>query len=254
MQMRPVLLLSVISALLIPGIGQTSSEMLPIHDGVGGEFRAQSSLGREVSLSEYRGKVVLISFGYTSCQDICPATMAHLQSLLKRLDSVADDVQVLFVTVDPENDTSAHLEEYLARFDSRFVGLTGKREETDRIAELFLLKYDRSHGVQLTTEHNRSKAFTKHSYLYAHSQQIYLLDKAGRTRALFFTGSPLDEMEGAVLTLLKEPAGGPVVETTAVERGVEHLSHSADCSSGRRPCPDSLADHLEHEGTEENGR
>ena len=59
----------------------------------------------------------------------------------------------------------------------------------------------------------------KRSYLYAHSQQIYLLDKAGRTRALFFTGSPLDEMEGAVLALLNEPAGGPVVET-AVVRGV----------------------------------
>ena len=83
----------------------------------------------------------MISFGYTSCQDICPATLAHLKSLLKRLDAAAEHVQVLFVTVDPENDTAAHLEEYLARFDSRFVGLTGKREETDRIAELFMVKY-----------------------------------------------------------------------------------------------------------------
>jgi protein SCO1/2 len=252
MQARIVVLLSVFATLLIPGIGQTSTEKtLPIHDGVGGEFTAQSSLGREVSLSEYRGRVVLISFGYTSCQDICPATMAHLQSLLKRLDAVAEHVQVLFVTVDPENDTSAHLEEYLARFDSRFVGLTGKRDETDRIADLFLVKSDRSHGVQVTTEYNRSKAFAKHSYLYAHSQQIYLLDKAGRTRALFFTGSPLDEMEGAVLSLLKEPADRPTVEMTVVERVVEHDSDSADCSSGGMPCPDSPAGHHKHEGTEE---
>ena len=226
---RIVFLLSVFSSLLIPGIGQPSdAKTLPIHDGVGGEFSAQSSLGRAVSLSEYRGKLVLVFFGYTSCQDICPATMAHLHALLKRLDVAAENVQVLFVTVDPENDTPAHLKAYLARFDSRFVGLTGKREETDRIAELFMVKHDQSHGVQVTTEHNRSKAFTKHAYLYAHSQQIYLLDKAGRTRALFFTGSPLDEMEGAVRTLLKEQVVGPIVETTMVE----HDSHPIDCEPG----------------------
>ena len=216
---RSKLLLGVLLALLIPEVGWASTEeTLPIHDGIGGEFSAKSSLGREVSLSEYRGKVVLVSFGYTSCQDICPATMAHLRSLLKRLDEVAEDVQVLFVTVDPENDTAEHLEEYLARFDSRFVGLTGRREETDRIAALFLLEYDRSHGMQVTTEYNRSKTSAKHSYLYAHSQQIYLLDKAGRTRAFFFTGSPLEEMEGAVLALLKEPASGTGEETSAVGR------------------------------------
>ncbi len=253
MPTRPILLLSVISAFLIPGIGQPSNgKTLPIHDGVGGAFTAQSSLGREVSLSEYQGKVVLISFGYTSCQDICPATMAHLQSLLQRLDGVAEHVQVLFVTVDPENDTSAHLAEYLARFDSRFVGLTGTREETDRIADLFMVKSDRSHGVQVTTEHNRSKAFADHSYLYAHSQQIYLLGKAGRTRALFFSGTPLDEMEGAVLALLKEPARRPVVETTAAEGIVEHNPDSADCSSGGMACPDNPTDNRKHVGTEEN--
>lgn len=219
MPAKMIFLISVVFTFLIPGLGQSSSETtLPIHDGVGGDFSAQSSLGRVVSLSEYRSKVVLISFGYTSCQDICPATMSHLKSLLKRLDRVAEDVQVLFVTVDPENDTSEHLKEYLARFDSRFVGLTGKREETDRIAALFLLEYDRSHGMQLTTEYNRAKTFTKSAYLYAHSQQIYLLDKAGRTRAFFFSGSPLDEMEGAVLALLNEPAGEPVKETTTVGR------------------------------------
>jgi protein SCO1/2 len=191
--------------LLIAGSGSAKSEQpLPIHDGVGGRFSAASSLGREVSLSEFREKVVLLFFGYTSCQDICPATLSHLQSLMIRMGGAADGVQVLFVTVDPENDTAEHLKEYLARFDSRFVGITGKQEEVDRIAELFMVKHDRSHGVEVSMEHNRSKAFTDRSYLYAHSQQIYLLDKAARTRALFFVGSPLEEMQGAVLTLLRE--------------------------------------------------
>jgi protein SCO1/2 len=177
---------------------------LPVHDGVGGAFSAPSSLGREVSLAEFRDKVVLLFFGYTSCQDVCPATLAHLQSLVHGLGDTADAVQVLFVTVDPENDSADHLAQYLARFDSRFVGLTGTREETDRIASLFMVKHDRSHGVEVSNEYNRGKTFTDRSYLYSHSQQIYLLDKLGRTRALFFTGSPLEEMRGAIIALLNE--------------------------------------------------
>lgn len=194
-----------ITMLFIAGSGPASSETtLPIHDGIGGEFSAQSSLGRELSLSEFQGKVVLLFFGYTSCQDICPATLSHLQSLTAQMGNASDGVQVLLITVDPENDTAEHLKEYLARFDSRFVGITGKREEIDRIAELFMIKHDQSHGIEVSMEHNRSKAFTEHSYLYSHSQQIYLLDKVGRTRALFFVGSPLDKMQEAVLSLLRE--------------------------------------------------
>jgi protein SCO1/2 len=108
------------------------------------------------------------------------------------------------VTVDPENDSAAHLREYLARFDDRFIGLTGSQQEMDRIAALYLVRHDASHGIKLTTEHNRSKPLVKEAYLYSHSQQIYLLDKSGRTRAFFFVGSPLDEMEQAVLGLLNE--------------------------------------------------
>jgi len=143
-------------------------------------------------------------FGYTSCQDVCPATLAHLQSLVRALGDTSDDVQVLFVTVDPENDTADHLAQYLARFDSRFVGLTGSRAEIDRIADLFMVKHDQSHGVEVSNAYNRGKTFTERSYLYSHSQQIYLLDKSGRTRALFFTGSPLEEMQQAVAALLNE--------------------------------------------------
>jgi protein SCO1/2 len=199
------LLTSLIATLLIAGGTAASTESpLPIHDGVGGEFSAPSSLDREVSLSEFRDKVVLIFFGYTSCQDVCPATLSHLQSLVRNLGAASDDVQVLFVTVDPENDTAERLKEYLARFDSRFVGLTGEPAVTNQIAQLFMVKHAQSHGMKVTTEHNRSKAFIDRSYLYSHSQQIYLLDKKGRTRALFFTGSPLDEMEHAIHELLDE--------------------------------------------------
>jgi protein SCO1/2 len=196
---------SMMAVLLLPQAGSASeSQVLPIHDGVGGEFSAQSSLGREVRLSEFAGKLVFLFFGYTSCQDVCPATLSHLRSLSRNLGPRADEVQVLLITVDPENDTAEHLREYLQRFDDRFVGLTGSQQEMDRIAALYMVRHDASHGMKVTTQHNRSKPLVKEAHLYSHSQQIYLLDKAGRTRAFFYTGSPLDEMEQAVTALLEE--------------------------------------------------
>ena len=162
-----------LSSLLVSSLLATvgiaaADEPLPIHDGIGGEFAAPSSLGRDISLSEFRGKVVLLFFGYTSCPDVCPATLSHLKALVKRLGPAAADVQVLLVTVDPENDTPEHLREYLGQFDARFIGITGQREDTDRIAALFLAKYDRSQGVEVSTKHNRIKSPVAHAYLYAH--------------------------------------------------------------------------------------
>jgi protein SCO1/2 len=188
--------------LLIASVGGAAE--LPVHDGVGGEFVLESSLGREVRLSEYRGKVVLLFFGYTSCPDICPANLAHLQTLTKSLGPAAEGTQVILVTIDPETDTAERLKEYVARFDKRFVGLTGTRKQIDHVAKLFMVKHDKSHPVEVTMKHNRSKAFDDEGYLYAHSQQIYLLDKKGRTRGLYFAGSPIAEMKAAVLALSNE--------------------------------------------------
>lgn len=199
------LLFATLVAVASAGVAFAAEEpALPIHDGVGGDFAARSSLGRVVESSEFHGKVVLLFFGYTSCQDICPAAMSHLAALTKRLGPASDRVQVMLISIDPGNDTEAHLKEYLARFDSRFIGLTGSQQEIDGIAAKFMVKHDPSHGMEVTTAHNRSKAFTDKAYLYSHSQQIYLLDKSGRTRSLLYVGSPLDEMEAAVQALLAE--------------------------------------------------
>lgn len=194
-----------LAALLAAASAQAAApSRLTVHDGIGGDFTAESSLGHKVSLSDYRDKVVLLFFGYTSCQDVCPVTLAHLRAVVSGIGQAADGVQVLLVTVDPENDTAEYLAEYLARFHPGFVGLTAKREEIDRIARLFMVKHHRSHGMEVTTQYNRSKTFTEKAYLVSHSQQIYLLDKAGRTRALFFAGSPVAEMQEAIRALLQE--------------------------------------------------
>lgn len=201
--LRAVLIALALLLLALEGQGAEKSG-LPVHDGVGGEFVAPSSLGRDVRLSEFRGRVVLLFFGYTSCQDVCPATLSHLEALIRRLGPASKDVQVLLVSIDPENDTVEHLAEYLARFDPGFIGLSADPKELARITEMFMVKHDRSHGMKVSMKHNRSKAFVDDAYLYAHSQQVYLLDKQGRTRGFYFTGSPLEEMEEAVTGLLGE--------------------------------------------------
>ena len=196
---------AVISTAFLSTTAQAAgSSPLPIHDGIGGEFAAESSLGRTVRLSEFEGKAVLLFFGYTSCQDICPATLSHLRLVIQGLGKKADDVQVLLATVDPETDTADRLREYLRRYDDRFIGLTGTREEMDRIASLFKVEHHQSHGVKVSMEHNRQRAFEEQGYLYSHSQQIYLIDKSGRTRAFFFTGSPVEEMREALRSVLAE--------------------------------------------------
>ena len=177
-----------IAALLAGALGPTaalasSEPKLPILEGVGGDFAARSSLGREVSLGEFRGKVVLLFFGYTSCQDVCPVTLAHLKDLVKLLGPAADAVQVLFVTVDPEVDTVEVLAKYLPQFDARFIGLSGTREQINQIAGLYLAEHHRSHDVEISTEHHRSKPYAETSYLYTHAQQIPAC-RDGERRAL----------------------------------------------------------------------
>jgi len=199
----PILIASILT-LIAAGMA-SAEDRLPVYDGIGGEFTAPSTLDRSVSLSDFRDRPVLLFFGYTSCQDICPAALAHLQALMKQLGDESDRVAVVFVTVDPQNDTAEHLKAYLARFDSRFVGITGTPAEVATIARQFKVKHDHSHEMKVTTAHNKSKTYTDEAFQYAHSQQVYLLDGHGRTRALFFTGSPLDDMEKAVRSLLKEP-------------------------------------------------
>ncbi len=234
--MRPIspLRIGLLAPLIVPLFGLAvaagaAAPTLPVHDGVGGDFSAKSSRGGEMRLSDLRGRVVLLFFGYTSCQDICPATLGHMKALQKHLGPAAEHVQVVLVTVDPENDTPEHLEEYLSRFDPGFIGLTGTPEEMDRILELYMAQSHKSHGMELTTRYNQQKSPVDQAYLYAHSQQIYLLDKRSRVRALFFVGSPLDQMRDAVLALLSEPDGtadhrtnGPAQQAPPQEKHDHH--------------------------------
>ena len=118
-------------------------------------------------------------------------------------------MQVLLVTIDPEVDTAEHLAS-TSRASTPASWVSPERPPTSTASRaLFVAKHDRSHPVTPSTTHHASKTFTDRIEIYSHSQQVYLLDMAGRTRGMFFSGSPLEEMESAVRSLLSEAAARP---------------------------------------------
>jgi protein SCO1/2 len=140
----------------------------PPHDAP--DFSLAGSNGSEVTLSSYRGKVVLLTFGFTNCAAVCPTTLATLAQARKQLGKAADTVQVLYVTVDPARDDAARMKTYLAAFDPTFVGATGAPE--------VLAAARQRYGVTAV------KQGTGPDYAIAHTSSIFLIDPAGKLRAL----------------------------------------------------------------------
>jgi protein SCO1/2 len=126
--------------------------------------------GRPRTLADFRGKVVVLFFGYTQCPDICPTTLADVARAMAALGRDADRVQVLFVTLDPERDTPEILSRYVPAFDPRFLGLYGSLEATRAVAKEFKVFFEKRPGS------------TPGSYSIDHSAQTYVFDTEGRLR------------------------------------------------------------------------
>lgn len=155
------------------------------------ELKLQGSNGKELNLHDYRGKIVILGFGFTSCPDVCPTNLATLALARKKLGTLADQVQVVYVTVDPETDTAERMRQYLVAFDPTFVGGTGD------LATLAAVR--KAYGILATrTTHGAG-------YTIAHSSYLYLIDRAGRLRALMPYGHSADDFGHDVRLLLSEP-------------------------------------------------
>lgn len=137
---------------------------------VGGNIALTDQTGKARTLADFRGKAVVVFFGYTQCPDVCPTTLATLAEAMKQLGPDADRVQVLFVTIDPERDTQELLANYVPAFDKRFLGLRGDAAATDRVAKDFKIIYQKNPGV------------TPGSYSMDHSAGVYIFDPQGRIR------------------------------------------------------------------------
>lgn len=153
-------------------------------------FTLPGSNGSELKLSDYRGKVVLLGFGFTSCASVCPTTLATLKQANKLLGKQARDVQVVYITVDPKFDSAAQMKRYLALFDPTFIGGTG----TD--AQLAAVR--KQYGIFAKEVAGPDGRFT-------HSSFIYLIDRKGRLRALMPYGRLANDYVHDVRLLLASP-------------------------------------------------
>ena len=152
------------------------------------DFSVRGSDGTALTLSRYRGKVVLLGFGYTSCPNVCPATLAVLAQAHRKLGTLGSELQVIYLTVDPERDNAERLKQYLAAFDPTFVGGTGTAAEMAAVRS--------SYGV--TAEKHGSGS----DYAVAHSSFVYLITRDGKIRGLMPFGHKADDYVHDVSILL----------------------------------------------------
>ncbi len=154
------------------------------------DFVLPSSNGSELKLSAYRGKVVLLGFGFTSCTAVCPVTLGTLAQAYKKLGPQARELQVIYVTVDPERDDAARLKKYLSAFNPTFVGATGTEAQLAAVRKDFGIAAEKVAGPDGS---------------YTHSSFIYLIDREGRLRALMPFGHLADDYVHDVRIMLGEP-------------------------------------------------
>lgn len=148
-----------------------------VAESLGGGFLLTGDDGRPVALADFRGRMVLLFFGYTACPDICPTTLSRIgraYSLLAKEGIPRSEVQTLFITVDPARDTPDKIRKYLTYFGVNAIGATGTVAEIEKVAK--------SYGAAFWREEEPASAA---GYLMSHSTSIYLIDRGGKVRHIF---------------------------------------------------------------------
>lgn len=185
------------AALLLAGCDKTPSQPKAAFSGVditGADYAQKLNLkdpdGKVRSLDEFKGKVVVVFFGFTQCPDVCPTTMAELAEVKRSLGADGDKVQGIFVSVDPERDTPELLKAYVTNFDPTFVALRGTPEETKAAAREFKVFYNKVPGK------------TEGSYTVDHTAGSYLFDPQGKVRLFTRYGSGAQALASDIKALL----------------------------------------------------
>lgn len=201
MNKRNALQLIASGALSISAVGLLGacSEKKPEFRGVditGADYARDLPLtdhnGQQRSLQDFRGKVVVVFFGYTQCPDVCPTSMQELAEVKQMLGPDGGRLQGIFVTVDPERDTPELLKAYMANFDPTFLALRGSPEQLAAVAKDFKIYYKKVDGKTPT------------SYTMDHSAGSYVYDPAGRLRIYHRYGSGAQALAADVRVLLQE--------------------------------------------------
>jgi protein SCO1/2 len=158
------LVLCVSLGLLASGLMSPSGA--PRTAAIGGPFRLTDQNGRMVTERDLKGAPFLVFFGFTHCPEVCPTTLFEVSEILRKLGPDADRVRALFITIDPDRDTSAALKDYLSSFDPRMLGLTGDPAEIAAVAKAYRVYY--------------KKVPLEQDYTMDHTTIVYLMDKEGR--------------------------------------------------------------------------
>lgn len=187
---------AVIITCVLGACGQPAAPKFQLTDVTGADFGKALALtdhaGKLRTLADFKGKVVVIFFGFTQCPDVCPTTLAEMAKVVQDLGADGDKVQVLFVSVDPERDTQALLKQYVTAFNPSFLGLVGDAEATARTAKEFKVY------VQ------KQPARRGGSYSVDHSAGTFILDQQGRLRLFAQYGVGAAALLGDIKTLLKQ--------------------------------------------------
>jgi protein SCO1/2 len=149
---------------------------------IGGPFALVDHTGRRRTDADFRGKLMLVYFGFTFCPDVCPTDLMAIGQAIDKLGPAGEAVQPIFVTVDPERDTAAHLAEYVPFFHPQLIGLTGDAEHVRDAARAYRVYFAKV-AIGYAAE-----------YTIDHSGFIYLMDRAGKYLGFFPPGTPADRM------------------------------------------------------------
>ncbi len=160
------------------------------HHAARPDFSLTDFDGRPRTLADYRGKVVVLMFGFVRCPDVCPTELFKIAQAMKKLGPRSDHVLVLFITLDPERDTPAILKSYVAAFDPRFGGLSGTTAQTDAAAANFFVQY--------------AKVPEGDDYVISHSTGIYLIDAGGHLRLVGTTNTTVADLAHDIAALAAE--------------------------------------------------
>ena len=156
------------------------------------DFELSGPNGQRVRLSDFRGKIVLLFFGYASCPDVCPTTMYDLARALELLPpEKAAQVQVIMISVDPERDTPERLNAFVRNFHPSFLGLTGTPEEIAQVATQYGIFYQKEEGTEAT------------GYLMTHTATVTLVDREGYIKVVFPFGTKPEEFASDIAYLLR---------------------------------------------------
>lgn len=156
------------------------------------DFALPDHTGKLRTLADFKGKAVVVFFGYTQCPDVCPTTMAEMANVMQQLGPQAEKVQVLFITVDPERDTPELLSKYVPAFDPRFLGLVGDKASTEKVAKDFKVFYQKVQGKEAG------------SYTMDHTAGSYVFDPQGRIRLFVRHGQGAEPIAHDLKLLLSQ--------------------------------------------------